>query len=186
MHRKASKTRILIKMLREIQNLNMFTQNMSARDFSKDKKTYYACISAINLISQATQQLPKEFKKEHDNISWSGFKNLRNRLTHDYYGVSNKQVWDLIKKTLPNIEKVALDHVTTHGHKTCQELIQEKKLDSQYLPYLNELKQQEDILIMQENTVKNTKNSLIERNEENKENKEDKENKKEQNHDEYD
>lgn len=38
MHRKASKTRILIKMLREIQNLNMFTQNMSARDFSKDKK----------------------------------------------------------------------------------------------------------------------------------------------------
>ena len=77
MHRKASKTRILIKMLREIQNLNMFTQNMSARDFSKDKKTYYACISAINLISQATQQLPKEFKKEHDNISWSGFKNLR-------------------------------------------------------------------------------------------------------------
>lgn len=105
---------------------------------------------------------------------------MRNRLTHDYYGVSNKQVWDLIKKTLPNIEKVALDHVTTHGHKTCQELIQEKQLDSQYLPYLNELKQQEDILIMQEKTVKNTKNSLIERNEENKENKE------EQNHDEYD
>lgn len=183
MHRKASKTRILIKILREIQNLNMFTQNMSAREFANDKKTYYACISAINLISQATQQLSKEFKEEHNNISWRGFKNLRNRLTHDYYGVSNKQVWDLIKKTLPNIEKVALDHVTTYGHKTCQELIQEKQLDPQYLPYLNELKQQEDILIMQENTVNNTKNLIINRNEKDKK---DKENEKEQDYDEYD
>lgn len=183
MHRKKSNTRILIKILREIQNLNMFTQNMSAKDFSKDKKTYYACISAINLISQATQQLPKEFKKEHNNISWSGFKNLRNRLTHDYYGVSNKQVWDLIKKTLPNIEKVALDHATTYGQKTCQELIQKKQLDPKYLPYLKELKKQEDILMMQENTINSTKNSLNARNEENKENKE---NEKEQNHDEYD
>ncbi len=73
--------------------------------FTSDRKTYSATIRELEIIGEASAQLPDEFKNSYTEVPWRLMKDFRNVLSHHYFGVNYEIVWDLIHNQLPTIKK---------------------------------------------------------------------------------
>jgi len=80
-----------------------FTKGMSFENFSADKKTVNAVIRCLEVIGEATKNLPVNFKLEYADIPWKQMAGMRDKLTHEYFGVDKQMVWQVVEKHIPHI-----------------------------------------------------------------------------------
>ena len=83
-----------------------FVEGMSFEEFSKDDKTIFAVIRAIEIIGEATKNIPDEIKKAHPEIPWKGMAGMRDKVIHGYFGVDLRVVWGTVKKRIPELKKL--------------------------------------------------------------------------------
>jgi len=83
-----------------------FVEGMSFEEFSKDDKTIFAVIRAIEIIGEATKNIPDEIKKAYPEIPWKGMAGMRDKVIHGYFGVDLKVVWDTVTKRIPEIKEL--------------------------------------------------------------------------------
>ena len=94
--------RLLVEDILESGNLIMdYTDNMSFDDFLEDQKTIDAVIRNFEIIGEAVNLLPEEFKNSHANIDWVRIRGFRNRVVHDYFGIDYSIVWTIKETYLP-------------------------------------------------------------------------------------
>ena len=80
-----------------------YTDGLSFEDFLKDSKTVDAVVRNFEIIGEAANRLPEEFKDNFPDIDWHRIRGFRNRIVHDYFGIDYSIVW-LVKDTfLPNM-----------------------------------------------------------------------------------
>jgi len=77
------------------QKILLYTDGMTFDDFIKDHKTIDAVIRNFEIIGEAANRLPAEFKNTHHDIDWKRIKGLRNRIVHDYFGIDYSIVWNI-------------------------------------------------------------------------------------------
>ena len=82
--------------------LNSFTYEL----FVKDKKTIDAVVREIEIIGEASNNLTDDFKKKYPKIPFRDIIDMRNVLSHEYFGVNTKVVWDTYEKNLPELKEV--------------------------------------------------------------------------------
>jgi uncharacterized protein with HEPN domain len=75
-----------------------YTKGLSFQDFINDSKTVDAVIRNFEIIGEAANRLPEEFKNNYPEIDWHRIRGFRNRIVHDYFGIDHSIVW-LIKET---------------------------------------------------------------------------------------
>lgn len=81
----------------------IYTEGLTFDAFTKDSKTVDAVIRNFEIIGEAANWLPEEFKDSYPDIDWHRIRGFRNRIVHDYFGIDYSIVW-LIKETfLPNM-----------------------------------------------------------------------------------
>jgi len=88
-----------------------YTQGMSYEEFVNDSKTLDAVIRNFEIIGEAANRLPEDFKDLHRDIEWLRIRGFRNRIVHDYFGVDYSIVWQ-VKETyllqlISSLEKFA-------------------------------------------------------------------------------
>ena len=71
-------------------------------DFKRDYKTVDAVIRNFEIIGEASKKLPKEFKDKYDKIPWTEMYSLRNKITHEYFGIDYEIIWDIASNYLPD------------------------------------------------------------------------------------
>lgn len=72
--------------------------------FSIDTKTIDAVIRNFEIIGEAANRLPLEFKTCYDDVEWVRIIGFRNRIIHDYMGVDLSIVWNIAQSYLPKLE----------------------------------------------------------------------------------
>lgn len=87
-----------------IQKIDLYTQGMSFEDFIKDDKTVSACIREIEVIGEATKQIPSEITEQFDQLPWSLMAKMRDKLIHWYFEVDEEIIWNVAKNKLPSIK----------------------------------------------------------------------------------
>ena len=92
--------------LESITNISEYVGVLDESAFSKDKKTIAAVIRELEIIGEAANNLSDDFKKKHSEIPFRNMIDMRNFLTHEYFGVNAKVVWDTYKIDLPRLEEV--------------------------------------------------------------------------------
>jgi len=70
-------------------------------DFKKDNKTVDAGIRNFEIIGEASKKLTDDVKKSYPDIPWHEMYYLRNRVTHEYFGVDYEIIWDIATNYLP-------------------------------------------------------------------------------------
>lgn len=57
-------------MLENAKRAIQFTDGMSSESFSKDEKTVYAVIRAVEIIGEAARNIPEKVRSKYSEIPW--------------------------------------------------------------------------------------------------------------------
>lgn len=109
----------LVKMIEYIDKANKYVKGYDFGEFCKDEKTVDATIFAISQIGELVKNISKETMNKYNNIEWNMIKGLRNRIVHDYEGISLKSIWYVVENDLielkENIEKILNEEKPTNN-----------------------------------------------------------------------
>jgi len=84
-----------------------YTAPLTLEAFIANEIITDAVIRNFEIIGEAANRLPEEFKNQNSHIDWFRIRGFRNRIVHDYAGVDLGIVWLIIKNFLPEtIEKL--------------------------------------------------------------------------------
>lgn len=88
-----------------IQKISRYTSQMDHEAFLADELVIDGVARNLEIIGEATRQLPEEFKQDNTQIHWSQIAGLRNQIVHDYFGLDLEIIWEIIVHDLPELEK---------------------------------------------------------------------------------
>jgi uncharacterized protein with HEPN domain len=94
---------LLNDIVEAIQNIFEFTRVHSFEEYSSDIKTRHAVEHNFMIIGEAVARLPEDFREKHPEINWRQVKDFRNVIVHDYFGIDNNIVWDIIQLSLKDL-----------------------------------------------------------------------------------
>lgn len=80
-----------------------FCEGMSYDDFAEDDRTTFAVIRALEIIGEATKNIPVSFREAHPDLPWREMAGMRDKLIHQYFGVDLEIVWTTVEERLPEI-----------------------------------------------------------------------------------
>jgi len=101
-----------------IEKINKYIEGMCFEDFKIDDKTVSACIREIEVIGEATKQIPKEITDQFDELPWSLMAKMRDKLIHWYFEIDEEIVWNVAVDKLPNIKQQIDDMIYELKRKT--------------------------------------------------------------------
>ncbi len=87
-----------------IERIDSYIDGMDYEAFVQDDKTVSACIREIEVIGEATKQIPKEITEQFDELPWSLMAKMRDKLIHWYFEVDEEIVWNVATLKLPQIK----------------------------------------------------------------------------------
>ena len=85
------------------QKILSYTSGMSFDDFISDDKTIDAVVRNFEIIGEAANRVPEDFKTEHPEIEWRRMTGLRNRIIHEYFGVDYATVWKIKEENIQEL-----------------------------------------------------------------------------------
>lgn len=84
-----------------------YTSGFTLEQFKSDSKTVDAVIRNFEIIGEAANRLPDDFKERYSEIDWHKVRGFINRIVHDYFGIDYSIVWVIRETFLPElIEKL--------------------------------------------------------------------------------
>ena len=66
-----------------------------------DMRTYDATLRNLELIGEAAARVPSDVGEAHPHIPWRRIIGTRNRLAHDYLGIDDDMIWDIVQTEIP-------------------------------------------------------------------------------------
>lgn len=99
--------------LNEINKISKFIGKKSYDKFIKDEKTIYAVTRSLEVIGEATKNIPDDIKNNYTKIPWSKMSGMRNKLIHEYFGVDLETLWNTVKNRLPEIKPLIEEIIDT-------------------------------------------------------------------------
>ena len=82
-----------------------YTRGIDFKEFEKDTMRVDAVVRNLEIIGEAVRRLPDEFKESHCEILWHRIAGMRNRIVHDYFGIDNGIIWQVIQTDAPKLLK---------------------------------------------------------------------------------
>ncbi len=70
-----------------------YTSDMTYEEFVSNEIIIDAVIRNFEVIGEAANRLPDEFKDKYHEIDWHRIRGFRNRIVHDYAGIDFEIVW---------------------------------------------------------------------------------------------
>ena len=94
---------LLADILDSGQKILSYTDGLTFEQFIADSKTVDAVIRNFEIIGEAANRLPDDFKDIHPEIDWHRIRGFRNRIIHDYFGIDYNIVWQIKETFLPQM-----------------------------------------------------------------------------------
>ena len=92
---------LLEDILEASQKILSYTSGMTFDDFRKDDKTIDAVVRNFEIIGEASNRIPDDFKTEHPEIEWRRIIGFRNRIIHEYFGIDYENLWRIKNENIP-------------------------------------------------------------------------------------
>lgn len=91
---------LLDDILTSIAKIEQYIEGFTREQFLDDQKTIDAVVRNLEIIGEATRQLPGEYTAQHADVPWEQMAGLRNRIVHDYFGLDLDIIWAIIRNHL--------------------------------------------------------------------------------------
>jgi len=87
--------------------ITAFTAGLDFQAFCVERKTVYAVVRALEIISEASRRLPDKLLHRHGEIDWAGIAAAGNVYRHEYEVVDEALIWHTIQHDLAALRSVA-------------------------------------------------------------------------------
>jgi uncharacterized protein with HEPN domain len=84
-----------------IRTVQSYTLGLEYESFVADRKTVDAVVRNLIVIGEAAVHVPDDVVMAHPEIPWKDMSDMRNFIVHEYFGISNKIIWDTVQNDLP-------------------------------------------------------------------------------------
>lgn len=71
--------------------------------FISDETIKRSIVRSLEVIGEATKNIPASFRNKNPQIEWKKIAGLRDVLIHHYFGVDYRAVWDIVKNRIPSL-----------------------------------------------------------------------------------
>jgi uncharacterized protein with HEPN domain len=79
------------------------TSNLARESFDADENLRLAVTHLIQIIGEAAGRVSREFADRHPEVPWADITGMRHKVVHDYLGVDEDIVWQVVKIDLPKL-----------------------------------------------------------------------------------
>jgi len=69
----------------------------------RDETVKRAFVRSIEIIGEASKQVPEDFRQKYPNVEWRAMTGMRDKLVHEYFGVDYDIVWDVVTSKIPRL-----------------------------------------------------------------------------------
>ena len=87
-----------------IEAVKRYTAGLTKEAFFNSTEKQDAVYRRLELIGEAANRLPDEFRSQYHRIPWSKIIGMRNVLIHEYDSIDLDRVWETIQKDVPELE----------------------------------------------------------------------------------
>lgn len=84
-----------------LQKSRQFVAGMSFEQFADDDKTVFAVIRGLEIVGEASKQVPEEVRGRYKEVPWREMAGMRDKLIHHYFGVDLRVVWKTVLEDVP-------------------------------------------------------------------------------------
>jgi len=92
-----------------IEWIEKFVADMNYEQFIEDYRTVLAVIGLLEIIGEASKNIPIHVRNKYSNIPWSDMARTRDKLIHAYFMIDYEIVWKVAKERLPSIKPYLLE-----------------------------------------------------------------------------
>ena len=78
-----------------------FTKGMTYKDFINDDLHFDAVLRNLEIIGEAVKNISEETRQKYPGIKWRKIAGFRDIVAHQYFGVNEETVWDIVKNEIP-------------------------------------------------------------------------------------
>jgi uncharacterized protein with HEPN domain len=97
----------LADIIENVDAIEVFTAGIDFRTFRLDRKTVYAVVRALEIISEASRRLPNDLIHRHPEIDWAAIAAAGNVYRHEYEVVDETLIWQTVQYGLAALRAVA-------------------------------------------------------------------------------
>ena len=78
-----------------------YTNGLDQEKFVSGGLNYDATMRNLSMVSEAATHIPDHVRIFASEINWKQYIGERNRLIHNYWGINNDIVWEIIQDEIP-------------------------------------------------------------------------------------
>ena len=84
-----------------MQRIQEYVKGFDFQHFKWDYKTIDAVVRNFEIIGEASKNLSNDIKEKYPKVPWEAMYRMRNRISHEYFGIDYEIIWDIATKNLP-------------------------------------------------------------------------------------
>jgi len=84
-----------------------FTRGMTYKDFVHDDLHFDAVLRNLEIIGEAVKNMSEETRQKYPNVKWRKIAGFRDIVAHEYFGVNEETVWDIVENEIPTLLAIA-------------------------------------------------------------------------------
>lgn len=81
--------------------IKSYIEGLTYGTFMKNDLVVDAVIRNLEIIGEASRNIPDDVRAKYADIPWNRMIGLRNIVVHEYFGVDLSIVWNIVNRNLP-------------------------------------------------------------------------------------
>lgn len=91
--------------LESIDRIEQYLHNVDEETFHVSGGIQDQVVRRIEIIGEATKNLPREFREQYPEVPWKDMAGMRDVIAHQYFDINYNRVWDTATELLPPLKK---------------------------------------------------------------------------------
>jgi uncharacterized protein with HEPN domain len=88
-----------------IKQIEEYLKGISEGEFMKDKKLQDAVIRRLEIIGEASKNIPRALKEKNKHVPWIKMVHYRDFIVHSYFEASLRRIWTTSTAVLSEIKE---------------------------------------------------------------------------------
>ena len=87
--------------LESMDKIESYVQGMDFSDFAMNDMVIDAVLRNLEIIGEASRNIPDDIRERYSEIPWKEMMGLRNIVIHGYFSVDLDIIWEIITEDIP-------------------------------------------------------------------------------------